>query len=83
MNTPRSATAPSPPHTRARIGYTATAGTLTIRDDEAQADRVSIFYTAYTPTARNRAHRPVTFFYNGGPGSSTVWLRMGSSARCA
>ena len=59
------------------IGYTATAGTLTIRDEEAQPI-ASIFYTAYTADGASRARRPVTFFYNGGPGSSTIWLRMGS-----
>lgn len=56
------------------IAYTATAGTLTIRDDAGKAS-ASIFYTAYTVPGANR---PVTFFYNGGPGSPTVWLHMGS-----
>ena len=45
------------------IGYTATAGTLTIRD-AAGKPMASIFYTAYTVPG---AHRPVTFIYNGGP----------------
>ncbi|MXP29891.1 peptidase S10 [Porphyrobacter algicida] len=58
------------------IGYKATAGTLTIRDDQGKPV-ASIFYTAYTTPG---AHRPVTFFYNGGPGSATLWLRMGSFA---
>ncbi|KQN04431.1 peptidase S10 [Sphingobium sp. Leaf26] len=58
------------------IPYTQTAGTLTIRD--AQGKPVaSMFYTAYTAAGRNR---PVTFLYNGGPGSSSLWLRMGSFA---
>lgn len=61
------------------IGYTATAGTLTIRDDEGQPT-ASVFYTAYTADGAPRRTRPVTFFYNGGPGSSTIWLRMGSFA---
>lgn len=61
------------------IAYTSTAGTLTIRDEEAQPI-ASIFYTAYTADGAPRANRPVTFFYNGGPGSSTIWLRMGSFA---
>ena len=56
------------------IGYTATAGTLTIRDDEGKPT-ASMFYVAYT-TGGTR--RPVTFLYNGGPGSSTLWLHMGS-----
>lgn len=56
------------------IAYTATAGTLTIRDEAGKA-AASIFYTAYTAPGANR---PVTFFYNGGPGSPTMWLHMGS-----
>jgi carboxypeptidase C (cathepsin A) len=62
-----------------RIAYTATAGTLTIRDDDGKPS-ASIFYTAYTRDGTASANRPVTFFYNGGPGSATVWLHMGSFA---
>jgi carboxypeptidase C (cathepsin A) len=62
-----------------RIAYTATAGTLTIRDDEGKPT-ASIFYTAYTRDGSAPGSRPVTFFYNGGPGSATVWLHMGSFA---
>jgi len=58
------------------IAYTATAGTLTIRDDDGKPT-ASMFYVAYTA---GDARRPVTFFYNGGPGSSTLWLHMGSLA---
>jgi carboxypeptidase C (cathepsin A) len=36
-----------------------------------------MFYTAYTVESRG-APRPVTFLFNGGPGSSTMWLHMGS-----
>jgi carboxypeptidase C (cathepsin A) len=60
------------------IAYTATAGTLTLRDDDGKPT-ASMFYVAYTLEGRGSA-RPVTFFYNGGPGSSTVWLHMGSLA---
>src|SRR5690606_31605028 len=62
-----------------RIAYTATAGTLTIRDRDGKPT-ASVFYTAYTRDGAQRASRPVTFFYNGGPGSATVWLHMGSFA---
>ncbi|MBO9725677.1 MAG: peptidase S10 [Novosphingobium sp.] len=58
------------------IAYTATAGTLTIRDAQGKPT-ASMFYTAYTAPGK---HRPVTFFYNGGPGSASLWLRMGSFA---
>ncbi len=60
------------------IPYTATAGTLTIRDDEGKPI-ASMFYVAYVADhAKGDARRPVTFLYNGGPGSSTLWLHMGS-----
>ena len=60
------------------IPYTATAGTLTLRDDEGKPI-ASMFYVAYVADhAKGDATRPVTFFYNGGPGSSTLWLHMGS-----
>ncbi|WP_228726809.1 S10 family peptidase [Novosphingobium aureum] len=58
--------------------YTATAGTLTVRDDDAQAV-ASMFYTAYTrPAAKGAPKRPVTFFFNGGPGSASLWLNIGA-----
>jgi carboxypeptidase C (cathepsin A) len=37
-----------------------------------------MFYVAYFETGAKAEDRPITFFYNGGPGSSTVWLHMGS-----
>jgi carboxypeptidase C (cathepsin A) len=61
------------------LSYTATAGTLTIRDDEGKPT-ASMFYVAYTLGKQRNSSRPVTFFYNGGPGSSTLWLHMGSLA---
>ncbi|HEY5288523.1 MAG TPA: peptidase S10 [Caulobacteraceae bacterium] len=59
------------------VAYTATAGTLTLRDDEGKPT-ASMFYVAYTLGEGRGSARPVTFFYNGGPGSSTLWLHMGS-----
>ncbi len=61
------------------LKYHATAGTVTIRDDDAKPT-ASVFYVAYTLDGADPAKRPVTFFYNGGPGSSSVWLHMGSFA---
>lgn len=62
------------------LPYTATAGTLTIRDIEGKPT-ASMFYTAYTlDGVRPGTKRPITFFYNGGPGSPTFWLHMGSFA---
>ena len=59
------------------LPYTATAGTLTIRDADGKPT-ASIFYTADTLDGVPGSRRPVTFFYNGGPGSASLWLRMGS-----
>ncbi len=59
------------------LPYTATAGTLTIRDNSGKPN-ASIFYTAYTLDGPAGTRRPITFFYNGGPGSASLWLRMGS-----
>jgi carboxypeptidase C (cathepsin A) len=59
------------------IRYTATAGNLLINDDNDKPNG-SIFYVAYTEDGAEARSRPVTFFYNGGPGSATIWLHMGS-----
>ena len=59
------------------MAYTATVGTLTIRDDEGKPT-ASMFYVAYTAGEGPGGRRPVTFLYNGGPGSSSMWLHMGS-----
>lgn len=60
------------------LSYTATAGHLTARDLTTGAPEASFFYVAYTLDGANGATRPLTFFYNGGPGSSTAWLHLGS-----
>ena len=59
------------------IHYTATAGNLLIRDDHDRPN-ASLFYVAYTQDGADAKSRPVTFFYNGGPGAATIWLHMGS-----
>jgi len=61
-----------------RIDYDATAGTIILKNDKGQPTG-SMFYVAYTRRGvKDESRRPVTFFYNGGPGSSTVWLHMGA-----
>lgn len=62
------------------LNYTATAGHLTARGLTTGTAEASFFYVAYTLDGADAATRPVTFFYNGGPGSSTVWLHLGSYA---
>ncbi|MEO6277039.1 S10 family serine carboxypeptidase-like protein [Roseateles sp.] len=59
------------------LSYTATAGHLIARDSVGTAE-ASVFYVAYTLPGADAATRPVTFFYNGGPGSASVWLQLGS-----
>jgi carboxypeptidase C (cathepsin A) len=58
------------------LAYTVTPGHLTIRNDKGEPTG-SIFYVAYAVPSAGRP-RPVTFLFNGGPGSSTMWLHMGS-----
>lgn len=60
------------------LAYTAKAGHLTAKVMGSGQDQASIFYVAYTVDAQPAATRPVTFFYNGGPGSASVWLHLGS-----
>jgi len=59
------------------IDYTATAGTLIVRD-EADKPIASMGYVAYVHRDRQgAAPRPIMFAFNGGPGSSSLWLHMG------
>jgi len=58
------------------LDYTATAGTLIVRDDE-DKPIASMGYVAYTLRNVKGGARPITFAFNGGPGSSSLWLHMG------
>lgn len=61
-----------------RIDYIATAGTIILENDKGQPTG-SMFYTAYIKRGvKDEGRRPITFFHNGGPGSSTIWLHMGA-----
>jgi carboxypeptidase C (cathepsin A) len=60
------------------IHYTATAGTLVLKDDDGNA-KASVFYIAYTRDGvKDPAGRPVTFSFNGGPGAASLWVHMGA-----
>ena len=59
------------------IAYTATAGTIVIKNDK-DAPEARVFYIAYTQDGADPNTRPVTFLYNGGPGCSSVPLDMGA-----
>ncbi len=87
------AAAPPPPRTKAepiidvqgavriagnRVEYTATSGRLPVKDRTGKAG-ANIFFVAYTKKGVERLEsRPLTFCFNGGPGSSAVWLHMGA-----
>jgi carboxypeptidase C (cathepsin A) len=59
-----------------RVPYTATAGTLPIREEGKVTARV--FYVAYVRSdVTDRSKRPLFISFNGGPGSSSVWMHMG------
>ena len=57
--------------------YTATTGHLLVRSPDTGQVEASLFYTAYTLDGQPAARRPVTFFWNGGPGSSSIYLHLG------
>jgi carboxypeptidase C (cathepsin A) len=60
------------------IAYKATASTTLIKDDKGDPT-ASIFSIAYTRSdAKDLSQRPISFVYNGGPGSSSIWLHMGA-----
>ncbi len=63
------------------LNYTATTGTLVLKaevDKEGEKPKASIFFVAYTlDDVEDPSKRPVTFSFNGGPGSSSVWLHLG------
>jgi len=61
------------------IAYTARAGTLPL-DDAAGHETARMFSVSYLADTLAPRSRPVTFVWNGGPGSSTMWLHMGSFA---
>jgi carboxypeptidase C (cathepsin A) len=60
------------------LEYTATAGHLVTVDMYSGQPSAKIFYVTFTANVQNPIARPVTFFYNGGPGSSSVYLLLGS-----
>ncbi|HYU26065.1 MAG TPA: peptidase S10 [Thermoanaerobaculia bacterium] len=59
------------------LHYTATAGRMPIKNGEGVTEAL-MFYVAYTLDGAEAATRPLTFAYNGGPGSASIWLHMGA-----
>ena len=62
------------------VAYDAIAGTLVLNGDgqDENTPQTSMSYVAYLKRGVDASKRPITFIYNGGPGSSTVWLHMGA-----
>jgi carboxypeptidase C (cathepsin A) len=72
------------------ISYTITTGTLILKEEiekkgdkegeaEGEKPKASVFFVAYTRNdVEDKAQRPITFSFNGGPGSSSVWLHLGA-----
>ncbi|MGC1964636.1 MAG: peptidase S10 [Candidatus Sulfotelmatobacter sp.] len=59
------------------LKYTATAGRLPIKRGDGRIE-AEMFYVAYTLDGQDAAKRPLTFAFNGGPGSASIWLHMGA-----
>lgn len=60
-----------------QVRYKATAAQAHLKDDEGKV-KATFFYIAYTKEGvKDQSQRPITFCFNGGPGSSSVWLHMG------
>src|SRR5438132_2074058 len=59
------------------LKYTATAGRLPVKRDDGKME-AEMFFVAYTLDGQDASKRPLTFAFNGGPGSASVWLHMGA-----
>ncbi|QFZ16668.1 S10 family peptidase [Saccharothrix syringae] len=69
---------------RRKLNYTATTGRVVLRQEvltdgkfDGHLPKAEVFVTAYTLDGADPSRRPVTFAFNGGPGSSSVWLHLG------
>ncbi len=61
-----------------RVSYTAVAGTLMVEDMKNEPGAMMSYVAYFRTGAGTQANRPITFLYNGGPGSATVWLHIGA-----
>ncbi|GDY29898.1 S10 family peptidase [Gandjariella thermophila] len=66
------------------LSYTATAGRIVLRTEvhtdgafDGHQPKAEVFLTVYTLDGADPGERPVTFAFNGGPGSSSAWLHLG------
>jgi carboxypeptidase C (cathepsin A) len=61
-----------------RIDYEAKVGAIVLKDEQGEPE-ADVYYTEYTKRGvEDETERPITFAYNGGPGSSSVWVHMGA-----
>ncbi|KRR18285.1 S10 family peptidase [Bradyrhizobium retamae] len=60
------------------LSFIATAGSIRLFDEKGEPE-ADIVYTSYQLDGTDRGTRPVTFFFNGGPGSSSAWLQLGNA----
>ena len=61
------------------LHYTAVAGTVILKKDDGNGQpSASVFFVAYSLDGADTNKRPITFAFNGGPGSSSVWLHIGA-----
>jgi len=59
------------------LSYTATAGRLPLKRGDGKIE-AEMFFVAYTLDGQDAGKRPLTFAFNGGPGSASIWLHMGA-----
>ncbi len=59
------------------LSYTATVGRLPLKREDGRVE-AEMFFVAYTLDAQDAHKRPLTFAFNGGPGSASIWLHMGA-----
>lgn len=59
------------------VNYQAVAGALVFKNSQ-DTPLLNVSYVAYFKTGEDATQRPITFIYNGGPGSATIWLHMGA-----
>jgi carboxypeptidase C (cathepsin A) len=61
-----------------KVPYTATAGTMVLKDEDG-TQKASVFYVSYIKDGvKDPGTRPVTFCFNGGPGSASLWVHLGA-----
>jgi carboxypeptidase C (cathepsin A) len=60
------------------LRYTATTGMMPLKNTDTGETEAHIFYMAYTLDGQKPERRPLTFSFNGGPGSASVWLHLGA-----